>query len=281
MLDKEIIRKVNDFVYQKPRTMQEIAQFIGKSWVTTDRYIEKMVKEEGTIAVRTFRGGTRGALKIVFWNINPAQKSSFQERLQKQIEAGRQKKDFSPSEIYQYVDDKKKQAWMLTQKQFNEKQNFEDYKNLLMQAESQVLIFSGNLTFCNLKQGDKTISDTIEFLAEKGINFKILTRVELPGIETIKNIFALNNKIGREAIEIRHTFQPLRAIVIDTKLANLKEVKDPKDFPEEELKEPINIIYRIYEEEWVEWLQKAFWNIFRSSISAQKRIDDLKTIKRT
>ena len=88
MLDKKTIKKINDFVFSKPRTIQEIAELIGKNWRTADSYVNK-IAEEGTIAVRTFRGGTKGALKIVYWNINPVQISSFQERLMKQIEAGR------------------------------------------------------------------------------------------------------------------------------------------------------------------------------------------------
>ena len=134
MIDKKIITKINDFVYSKPRTIQEISQLIGKNWRTADSYVDRIAREEGTLAVRTFRGGTRGALKIVYWNLNPMQKSSFQERLQKQIEAGRTKNDFSPSEIFQYIDNKKKKAWIVTEKEYQEKANFEDLKNILMKA---------------------------------------------------------------------------------------------------------------------------------------------------
>lgn len=279
MIEKNIIKKINDFVYQKPRTIQEISQLIKKSWMTTDRYIKRVIEEEGTIAVRTFRGGTRGALKIVYWNINPVQKSSFQERLQKQIEAGRSKNDFSPSEIYQHIDNKKKKAWIVADKKYYEKDNFEDLKNLLMKAESQILFFSGNLSFCNLNYKNKKIIDILEFLAEKGVNMKILTRVELPGIETIKDALAINNKIGRDVIEIRHCYHPLRITLIDSKIASMKEVKYPEKYVKGELKEKINIIYRIYDEEWIEWLHRIFWQLFRSSISAEKRIKDLEKIK--
>ena len=278
MIKKEIIKKINDFVYQKPRTIQEISKLIDKSWLTTDRYIRRIMEEEGTISIRTFRGGTRGALKIVYWNLSPIQKSSFQARLQKQIEVARYKKDFSPSEIYQYINENKKEAWILNEKTYYEKDNFENLKNLLMKAESQILFFSGNLSFCNLSYKDKKIMDTIEFLASSGINMKILTRVEFPGIETIKNVLSLNDKVGKEVIEIRHCYQPLRLTIIDSKIVSIKEVKDPKDYVGDELKEKINILYRIYDEEWIEWLQKVFWNLFRNSISAEKRISDLEKI---
>ena len=280
MIDKKIITKINDFVYSKPRTIQEISQLIGKNWRTADSYVDRIAREEGTLAVRTFRGGTRGALKIVYWNLNPMQKSSFQERLQKQIEAGRTKNDFSPSEIFQYIDNKKKKAWIVTEKEYQEKANFEDLKNILMKAESQIFLFSGNLTFCNLSYKKEKISDIIEYLAKKGISMKVLTRVELPGIETIKNVLSINNKIGREIIEIRHSYQPLRATIIDSKIASMKEVKTREKYFKGELDESINIIYRIFDEEWIEWLQRIFWHLFRSSISAQKRIKDLERIKR-
>ena len=72
---------LNDFVYARPRTIQEISQLIDKNWRTADRYVDKIAKEEGTLAVRTFRGGTRGALKVVYWNLNPSISSSFQGRI--------------------------------------------------------------------------------------------------------------------------------------------------------------------------------------------------------
>ncbi|MBW3011718.1 hypothetical protein KY311_00890 [Candidatus Woesearchaeota archaeon] len=280
MLEKGVVKKINDFVFAKPRTIQEISHIIGKSWITTDRYIEKIAAEEGTVSVRTFRGGTKGALKIVYWNLNPVQASSFQERMLKQIESGRHKSDFSASEIFQHVDEKKREAFYITDNRYHEKENYEDLKKLLMNAESQVLSFSGNLTFCNIGNGKKKIFDVIEFLAEKGVKIKILTRVELAGLENIKKVLALNEKIGKDAIEIRHCYQPLRVNIIDSKILSLKEVKDPRYFSEGELKEPISIIYRIYDEEWVEWMQKVFWNLFRTSVSAEKRIKDLEQIKK-
>lgn len=65
MLDARARKRISDFVYQKPRTVQEIAQFLRVNWRTADRYVEKIAWEEGTLATRTFREGTRGALKVV------------------------------------------------------------------------------------------------------------------------------------------------------------------------------------------------------------------------
>ncbi len=280
MLDNKTIKKINDFVYTKPRTIQEIALLIKKNWRTANSYVDKIAQESGSIAIKTFREGTRGALKIVYWNnIDKIHSSSFQERLQQQIETGRTRDDFSPSEIYQYVDAKKKSAWLLTEETYSKKDNFENFKNSLLTTKSQILFFSGNLTFCQMSYKNKTILDTIEHLAEKGISMKILTRVELPGIETIKKVLAINKKIGRDVIEIRHCYHPLRVTIVDSDSMSMKEVRDPAFYSEGELEKPVTFIYNVYDEDWLEWMQRVFWNLFRGSLSAEKRIKDLDSIK--
>jgi len=71
----------------------------------------------------------------------------------------------------------------------------------------------------------------------------------------------------------------LRLTIVDSKEAGIKEVKTPELYAKGELKEKLNIIYRIYDEEWIEWLQKVFWHLWRSSISAEKRINEMEKIK--
>ena len=108
MLKKETIQKINELVHAKPRSISEVAKHIDVNWRTASRYVEKISKEEGTISVRVFRGGTPGALKIVFWNtMEQVNASEIQDRLFKQIESGRRKEEFSASEIFQFVDEKK------------------------------------------------------------------------------------------------------------------------------------------------------------------------------
>jgi len=60
MLNRQLIDKIEQFVYQKPRSIQEIAFLIDKNWRTADRYIIEIEKEYGTLATRIFRKGTRG-----------------------------------------------------------------------------------------------------------------------------------------------------------------------------------------------------------------------------
>jgi len=277
MLNKELIQKINEFVYSKPRSIHEIAKFINVNWRTANRYVEKISKDEGTISTTVFREGTPGALKVVFWNnIEKLHASEVQERLFKQIEFLKNKEDFSPSEIFQFVDKNKKKIRIMNEKQYNSPSNFKDFADRLKGAERQVLFFSGNLTFSNLAYHDQKIRNILEELGKEKISSKILTRVELAGIKNIEDVLSINKRIGYDAIEIRHCYQPLRTTIIDDKEAAFKEVLDPKNYAKGELKHKMYILYYIYDENWIEWLQKIFWHFFRSSIDAKKRIEELK-----
>jgi hypothetical protein len=278
MLTKELIEKINEFVYAKPRSIDEIARLINVNWRTANRYVER-ISEEGTISARVFREGTPGSLKVVFWNnVEKLHASEIQERLFKHIEMGKVREDFSPSEIFQFVDADKKKFKLLSNKQYYSDSNSKDYIESLKNAERQVLSFSGNLSFINYTYKNKPLLNTLEELCRKKISFKFLTRVELAGIKNIENVLAINKRIGYDAVEVRHCYQPLRASIVDDKKAVLKEILDPKDYPKGELKEKTYILYYVYDEDWIEWLQKVFWHLFRGSIDARKRIEELKLI---
>lgn len=274
MLDSKTIKKISEFVYIKPRTIQEIAMHIGKNWRTADSYVEKISKEQGIIALRTFRGGTRGALKIAFWNnVEKIHSSEFQERLFKRIELARNKEDFSPFDIYQYVPENKRSAFLEEQKE-DTITNKQDLVNALRSAENQVLIFSGNLSWVNAIQGRVKLIDVFEELAENNISIKIICKVDLESMKNIQKMLDINYKLKKETIEIRHAEQPFRAFIVDNKWVRFKERKSgSKD-------KLAHIFYDIIDEEWVEWIQKVFWNIFRTSIKADKRIKDIETIER-
>jgi hypothetical protein len=277
MLTKEIIEKINELVYTKPRSVDEIAKLINVNWRTANRYVEKISVEEGTISARVFREGTPGSLKVVFWNnIEKLHASEIQERFFKQIEFGKSREQFSPSEIFQFVDKGKKEFKRMTKKQYYSSYNFKSFTDIIKQAERQVLFFSGNLTFINFSYKGKTVKDLIEDLGKKKITSKILTRVEMAGIKNIEEVISINKKIGYDAVELKHCYHPLRATIVDDKVAILKEVLDPKNYASGELKNKVYILYYIYDENWIEWLQKVFWYLFRSSVDAKKRIEELK-----
>jgi len=260
MLDSKTIKKISDFVYVKPRSIQEVAHHIQKNWRTADSYIERIMKEQGILQVRTFREGTRGALKIVFWNnVENIHSSDFQERLFKKIESSKNKEDFSPFDIYQYVDEDKRYAFSEVQSEYKvtAKQNL---VSALKGAEKQLLIFSGNLSWVNAVQENKKIINVFEELAEHNVTIKILC-----------------DKIKKQMIEIRHCQQPFRAFVVDDKFARFKEIRH---LEKQRSKYSSYIFYEIRDEEWVEWIQKIFWNLFRTSILAEKRIKDIETIEK-
>lgn len=279
MLDEKLLKKINDFVYTKPRTVLEVAQTIGKNWRTADRYIEKIAKEHGTISIRTFRGGTRGALKIVFWNnVEKIHSTEFQERIFKKVESGRKKEDFSPMDIYQYIDNNKKKAFLEVQADENAKIE-QDIVSLIRSAKEQIFIFSGNLSWANAVQGKVKVLDVLEEAAKRKVAIKVLTRVDIASMSNIEKVLPINEKLGRDAIEVRHCEQPLRCIMIDSKIARFKEIKDPVNYKKGELAKRMFIFYEIYDIEWLDWLQKVFWNFFRPAMPASKRIEEINSIK--
>jgi hypothetical protein len=280
MLDSKTIKKINDFVKTKPRTVQEVAFAINKNWRTADRYVEKIAEDTGAIAARTFREGTRGALKVVYWQtLENIHSTDLQQRLFSMIEHGRTKYDFSPLEIYQYVDPKKKCAFL--EEQGEEQANVEhEIVSHLKSAQKQVLFFSGNLSFVNVVQDGEKLIDVLEDLARQNIPIKFVARIDITAIKSLKKILAINEKLGKEMIEVRHVMQPLRSFIVDNRIARLKEVKRPEDVHKDELGKKTCIFYEIHDNDWIEWLQKIFWQMFRTGIPAQKRLENLEAIQK-
>ena len=117
MLNNQEIKKIEDFVYSKPRSVQEISDHIKKNWRTADRYIEEIKKNFGTIDTRVFREGTRGALKIVYWaSVEKISNSIFQEQLEQIIMKSNRKEDLRAFDIFQHIPDKDKEVWIKREK---------------------------------------------------------------------------------------------------------------------------------------------------------------------
>lgn len=279
MLNSEIIKKIEDFVYLKPRSIQEISLHINKNWRTADRYIQDIEKNFGTISTRVFREGTRGALKIVYWSsIEKVSNSVFQQQLEEQILKGRTKYEFAPFDIFQYVHNKDKDAWIKEGENEVKAKRLSEFKDILIKAKKQILFLSGNLSFINFKDKEVDIFKEIETLVKKGIIIKVVCRVDVAGRENIEKLLSLNFKYGKDLIEIKHREQPLRATIIDNKLVNLKEIKESTG-REKELNKKIFIFYTIKDKEWVEWLSKIFWKMFNSSIDSRKRLQEMDKLK--
>lgn len=273
MLNLEIINKINNFVAQKPRTIQDIALLIGKNWRTAESYVKKIAQEQGTIAVTTFRAGTKGGLKIVYWNLINKNLSTFQDMLFQRLCHAKHKEDFSPFDIYQYIEEDKRGCFLEKQEHnLNVKQNL---ISTITSAQDQVMIFSGDLSWSKATQDGIPIIQGFELLCKKNIPIKILVQVDLNSQQNVYQMLELNHKYGKELIEIKHCQQPLRALVVDAKLAQFKERYFFKSTLEENY-----LFYSITDQDWVNWLKKVFWHFFSTSISAEKRLKDLETIKR-
>ncbi len=274
MLTKELTNKITDFVRLKPRTVQEVAFFLKKNWRTADRYIETISKETGLIDVRTFREGSRGALKVVFWrSLESAKGSAYQEKLLQEILAGRKKEDFSPLDIYQFVDKDKRKAF-LEEKEVP-KHDEVKISEILANVKKQVLFFSGNLSWVELELNTYKI---LEELAKKKVNIKILTKIDITSKNVAEKISSINQRFGWDAIEIRHCTQPLRAMIIDENILSLKEVFGPQYYRKQELAKKTFIFYLIKDSEWIYWMQKVFWHLWERSIRSEDRISVIKEV---
>ena len=278
MLDNETIKKIEDFVYSKPRSIQEISQHLKKNWRTADRYVEEIMREYGTLDKRVFREGTRGALKIIYWAaIEKVSHGVFQKEIEKRIYEGKTRDDFSAFDIFQHISDKNKEVWMKAAKNEIVAGRLGSFKKFLLEAKKQVLFFSGNLSFINFDDGETNLFEVIEELVQRGINIKVICRVDIVGKENIEKLLSLNFKYGKELIEIRHREQPLRATVVDGKMINLKEVRMPGE--RGELKNKTIIIYTLKDKEWGEWLSKIFWKMFSHAIGSKKRLEEIDKLR--
>lgn len=267
---REVEKTILNHVQKEPCTIQDIAQLLSRNWRTANSYVERAAQETGLIAIKTFRKGSQGALKLVYWNALDSQTgSAYQQGLLKKIVAGRAKEDFSAFDIYQFVSDDKREA------RVKEEEEQASPSSLLRMTGEQFLSFSGNLSWIDL------YPDTwkeLEDMARRRVSIKVLTRIDVTSLEKTKRLLAINERVGWDAIAIRHAEHPLRAMIIDDRLASLKEVLTPSRSQYKELKKKMFIFYRISDEEWVRWLQQVFWNIWEHSVDAETRLQALATI---
>ncbi len=272
MLTPEAIKSVNEFVYKQPRTIKEIAELLKVSWLTANKYIGYMIEKYGTIKLKVYRGGTKGALKIVYWaNLEGMRASTAQQIILDKIKQGRKKTDFNPFDIYNLVNKNKRNVSVI---QIDKPENQNLYK-LFREASRQLFIFSGNISFI----AEKGLLEAISELARKRVNVKILCRADISSIKNIKKILEINHILGYDAIEIRHIEQPLRGLVIDDKIARLREEKKKQDYKEGELDNDFYVLYDMHEKDWVEWLEKVFWNLHSNALPIENRVQDLQEIE--
>ncbi|MBN2142525.1 hypothetical protein JW711_04295, partial [Candidatus Woesearchaeota archaeon] len=278
MLTAELVRSIESFVETQPRSIEEVARLIKKNWRTADKYLQEIEREHGTISVKVFRPGTRGALKIAYWSsVEKASSTVFQELLEKDIMQGRKKEDFSEFDIFQLVKDKNKHASVENAAK-EDLTDLDQLVEIIRGTRKQLLIFSGNLSFINLKNKQIRIYDEVDCLIKRGVSIKVVCNIDLAGKENVERMLSLNFKNACEQIEIRHREQPLRGMISDNKVIRIKEVKEPTG-KIHELNKRTFIFYTIRDSEWALWLSRIFWKMFSASIDANKRIAELKKLR--
>jgi len=277
MLTNEKIRQIEEFVYQKPKSIQEIAVFLKKNWRTADRYVKDIIDNVGTLSTKTFREGTRGALKIVYWtSIEKRASSVFQEDLEKQILNAKRKEDFSAFDIFQHIPDKNKQVSM-EEKSSEEATDLKELAEIIRQTKKELISLSGNLSYINLKNKSCNIFNELESLVKKGVRIKALCRIDISGKENIEKLLSLNFKYGKDLVEIRHYEHPIRAFILDKKMIRIKEIKEPTG-KIHELNKKLFIFYTIRDKDWAEWMTSVFLKMFNKSVGAEKRLQELNKI---
>ncbi|MCK5026625.1 MAG: hypothetical protein KAS15_08565 [Nanoarchaeota archaeon] len=272
----EIKRKLLEILTVAPCSIQELAFKLSKNWRTIDNYISKM-EEEGLLSTKEFKRGPRVAFKIVF--IQPdvnVHISNAQKKILKKIESGRRSQDFSPLDIIQFLPEEEVTSYFRSIKLPTDKVT-EGLLRFFKQTSNNLLMFSGDLSWVDLKIGKTTILDVIEQLAKDKIMIKIIARVDQSTRERIGKLLNINYKLGHDSIEIRHEEHPLRSFIVDGKIVRLKEPAFSSQ--KGELKKVGTFFYEFQNESWTNWLERYFWSVFRSSIPAEKRLLVLDKIK--
>ncbi len=280
-LDNKTTEKIKALVYSRPRNINEIAHAINKNWRTADRYIDQIMLQTGTIKTITFREGTRGALKIVYWNnTEKIYSTDVQEKLFKQIESVIDKADFSPFEIYQYIDPKNRKGYyeeIESEKDYN--YNIKSLAPFFEVAQKEIYIFAGNLAFLHLKHNKQTIFEYIKEAVKRKVIIKIITDINLADLRNVEQVLSLNSGLREPSVEVRHEQIPLRAYIFDNTIIKLGEINSSQR-KKGQKKQILALYYVIRDESWIDWMQKLFYKKFQNAIPSNIRIENLRSISK-
>jgi hypothetical protein len=282
VLTPRIAEQIKEIVYKKPRSMDELSKAIGKNWRTANSYVEKIMQESGEIRVTTFREGSRGALKVVYWNNSEyIYASDVQKEIFEQIKKGIDKQDFSPSEIYQYVAPEKRDAYFET---FDTEETYthgmKDLEPYFKNTEKEIFILVGNLRFIHFDVGGgKTVLDFFKDCISRGVIIKIITEITFLDFENVELLLSLNRGLKDPLIHIKHKKTPLRAYLFDDSIIRFCEVYLSQDRLGER-EGNYSVYYEIRDSEWVLWLQKLFWQEFQKGVPVSLRLDLFKSLRK-
>lgn len=274
-LTDEEIQRILQLVSKEPRTVQEIAQAIDRSWVTTEKYLLELRQRTGQINLKTFREGTQAALKIVYLATTHSLISDeIKQSLAQQILAGKHKEDFDFMDLFQFVKADEKRAHQFDSLKPESSLAKETAEN---PARESAYVFSGNLSYLAYNYKGKKMTDMIEEELKSGAHIRVLCRVNLSSLTNIEKVSKLLITYPTQ-FEIRHRYQPLRGVLVDSKYARFRNEERVENFREGELEKNTRIYYEITSLEWIAWLESVFWSMWRASIPFDQRIKELQKI---
>jgi hypothetical protein len=249
------------FVREEPRAVQEVADHVDVAWVTAERYVKKIAEDTGVLSLKVFREGTRGALKLVHYNAVDAPVGSHQwEAVFESITAARWKEDFDPMDIRSVAE---------TGRVVEETRRgqTERLKDLIRSTSSQILVFSGNFSFATVKDTHGEINQVLTNRLDDGVVLKGLARANLASVENFSD-----DLFHHDNIEVRHSYQPLRGVIVDEQTVFLRSLERAERYKEDELQDTVHLSYVFTDEEVVDWLKKVFWNMYRASPNIDDRL---------
>lgn len=247
------------FVQQEPCTVQDVATQLGVSWVTAERYVKQVEQETGEVRMKVFREGTRGALKLVYHATSESvAKDEIEKELYKRIRAGRFKHHFDFMDVYQHVPENKKSA------RLHKHNELHGVTSLIRTAQEHVLIFSGNLSLVHTSDDQGRVLDALTQALERGVHIKILCRVNPATVSNLSGLRELFTKYSSQ-LQVRHAYTPLRGILVDNARARFKDIHDPEIYRSGELEKTLTVFYEVQDIQWVSWLARVFFNVWRSS----------------
>ncbi len=275
-LSEDEIKTILERVKETPQTVNDIAHLIDRSWVTTEKYLHELRDTTGLINLKTFREGTQGALKIVYFTPTPFSiGDEVKQSLSQQILAGKQKDDFDFMDVFQFIPENQKHSFTRT---IPEEQHMSSVEMVKKLAQKKLFYFSGNMSFVSTSYpGKESVIDMMEKQLSLGVQIKILCRVSLSSLSNIESISNLLIKYPQQ-FEIRHRYHPLRGMIIDDSFARFKSWEEKDKFRPGELNESTRIYYEITSPEWIAWMESVFWQMWRSSIPYDQRIKEIQRI---
>ena len=267
-LTQEDTEQIVRFAKKEPCTINDIAQLLGRSWVTADSYVNQVAERTGLVSIKVFRKGSHGALKLVYYNYSESLSGEgIREELYEQIRSARGKEGFNFFEVFQFAPKKRSKAYSV--KAGNVSQD--RLGQLFARAEGAVYCFSGNLSFL-----DKKGILLLEKLLKRKVRVKILCRVDAATLNALSSLARLLKNFP-DYLEIRHCYQPLRGFIIDDAFCRFKN--DELPHREGELEKNMRIYYELSDEEWIGWLQQVFWALWRTSLDQKERVERFKQLR--